>query len=56
MEKRGDLELNRLFRTNSRTLLKTLKSGVPRVKMTKHADLGLKIAVVYKLVHFAEKS
>ena len=28
--------------TSSCTLLKTLRSGVPRVKMTKHADLDLK--------------
>ena len=42
MTKRADLRMKTLFYTSSCTLLKTLRSGVPRVKMTKHADLGLK--------------
>ena len=42
MLKRAHLRLKTLFWTNSCPLLKTLRSGVPRVKMTKHADLGLK--------------
>ena len=33
---------------------KVLKSGAPSAKMTKRAVLGLKKAVFYKLVHFAE--
>ena len=46
MLKRADLGRKTLFYTNSCTLLKTLGSGVPRVKMTKHADLGLKTPFV----------
>ena len=53
MTKCADLGLKRLFCTNSCTLLKSLKSGVPSAKMTKCADRAEK-AVLYKLVHFAE--
>ena len=54
MLKRADLEIETLFWTNSCTLLKTIRSGVPRVKMTKNAELGAENAILYKIVHFAE--
>ena len=54
MLKRGNLEIKTLIRTNSCTLLKTIRSGVPRVKMTKHAELGAENAILQKIVYFAE--
>ena len=54
MLKRADLEIKTPIWTNSCILLKMIRSGVPRMKMTKHAELGAENAILQKIVHFAE--